>query len=279
MENQRNRAEGWSYAKLSGHLNENRVKELFDNSTYKAEFSEKLRIGNIDRAQVGGLHERGVESVLGDKTTSKTDLRLTLTNGSHLNFSIKKSAGGQVFLITVERFIKGYETHFGEIPANVQNVMKLYFAGHPDIDKLLNDAKLFVGQNNHLIAYQKRKKRLVKNTLEQYNQALPEVLLEWFKSNIANIADFCFSKGLALDPKEWAEYLWYKNMVGGKIEEQMYYISDIKTSAAKNRESIAYGTRMGGSTIQLPFGFVQWHQGQMQFHHSQKRLNSIVESK
>lgn len=40
-----------------------------------------------------------------------------------------------------------------------------------------------------------------------------------------------------------------------------------------------YGTRTGGSTIQLPFGFVQWHSpkkiipGEIQFHH---KYNEII---
>lgn len=39
-----------------------------------------------------------------------------------------------------------------------------------------------------------------------------------------------------------------------------------------------YGTKNGGSTIQLPFGFVQWHSprkvipGNLQFHHSYDKM-------
>ena len=107
MENQRNRAEGWKYAKLSGHRNEAKIKNLFDNEEYKNKFSERLGVTSIVSASIGGLHEVDVDCILGGKTKSKTDLKLTLKDKSSLNFSIKKSAGGQVFLIGVERFNNG----------------------------------------------------------------------------------------------------------------------------------------------------------------------------
>ena len=74
MENQRNRAEGWKYAKLSGHRNEAKIKNLFDNEEYKNKFSERLGVTTIESASIGGLHEVDVDCILGGKTKSKTDL-------------------------------------------------------------------------------------------------------------------------------------------------------------------------------------------------------------
>lgn len=39
-----------------------------------------------------------------------------------------------------------------------------------------------------------------------------------------------------------------------------------------------YGYKNGGTTIQLPFGFVQWHQSSMQFHHSFDKIRNILKS-
>lgn len=278
MENQRNRAEGWQYAKLSGHRNEAKIKNLFDNEEYKNKFSERLGVTSIVSASIGGLHEVDVDCILCGKTKSKTDLKLTLTDKLCLNFSIKKSAGGQVFLIGVERFIDGYEKHYDNIPDNVKRALRLYFAGDPQIEEILNNKTYVGGQTQTLIAYQKRKCRLVKVTLDKYDRSLSDALLQWMKSNIVNITDFCFAKGLASNPKEWSEYLWYKNEVGGRLTEKLYKISDIKRAVAEKADAVIYGTRMGGSTIQLPFGFLQWHQGQMQFHHQLKKILTLVES-
>ena len=41
-------------------------------------------------------------------------------------------------------------------------------------------------------------------------------------------------------------------------------------------ENIKFGSRMGGSTILLPFGFVQWHQHAMQFHHRLKSIKELI---
>ena len=251
---------------------------MFDIDEFKNKFSERLGVTSIESASIGGLHEVDVDCILGGKTKSKTDLKLTLTDKSHLNFSIKKSAGGQVFLIGVERFIDGYEKHYGNIPNNVERALRLYFAGDPQIESILNNKAYVGGQTQSLIAYQKRKCRLVKVTLDKYDKALSEVLLEWMKSNIVNITDFCLAKGLASNPEEWSEYLWFKNEIGEKLDEKLYKISDLKKAVAEKADTIAYGTRMGGSTIQLPFGFVQWHQGQMQFSQKYKKIVTLVES-
>ena len=278
MDNQRNRAEGWQHAKLSGHDNEAKIKNLFDNEECKNKFSERLGITSSDRTSIGGLHEGDVDCIIGGKTKSKTDLKLTLTDKSRLNFSIKKSAGGQVFLIGVERFIDGYEKHYDNIPDNVKRALRLYFAGDPQIEEILNNKTYVGGQTQTLIAYQKRKCRLVKVTLDKYDRSLSDALLQWMKSNIVNITDFCFAKGLASNPEEWSEYLWFKNVIGERLDEKLYKISDLKNAVAKKADTIVYGTIMGGSTIQLPFGFVQWHQGQMQFSQKYKKIVTLVES-
>ena len=110
----RGRAEGWQYAKLSGHRNEAEVQNLFSDEQYCTAFSQRLGIKRVVSATVGGLHEHNVESIIGKTTKSKTDLVLELDDGSTVNISIKKSRGGQVYLIGVDAFIAGFEAHFGE---------------------------------------------------------------------------------------------------------------------------------------------------------------------
>lgn len=38
----RNRSEGWTYAKRSGHSNEDNVEKLFENSSYCRDFESRL---------------------------------------------------------------------------------------------------------------------------------------------------------------------------------------------------------------------------------------------
>ena len=273
---QRNRAEGWKYAKLSGHENENLVKELFsDKCTFQAKFLERLGKSNckILKVEVGGLNEKNVVSVLGNTTKSKTDLKVFFNDGTVFNISIKKSLGGQVYLISIHNFILGYEKQFDEvIPEDVKRAIELYWGKANDTLDIVNK----LGTNK---AYETRKNRLVADTLKAYDKHLYECLLDWFKNNISNLVTFCFASGLAKDRNEWANVIWYDNELGENSVDDLFLISDLQ----KYFESIAetetyYGNRGHGSTIQLPFGFVQWHSpkkiipGCIQFHHSYEKL-------
>lgn len=273
----RNRAEGWKHAKLSGHENEALVEALTE---HDSELQERIlncankggiRIKKID---VGGLRETDVDCVLGGKTKSKTDMHVYLFDETSINISIKKSAGGQVFLIGVDRFIKGFEAQFNKkIPENVKRAISLYWGTAEDTREI---AETFGGSNK---AYEIRKNRLVKDTMDKYDASLSKLLLDWFNDNITEIFDFCFAKGLAANESDWATVIWYKNELAENDMDDLYYIEDIKSKLKKTAE---YGNRTGGSTIQLPFGFVQWHSPQktipgcMQFHHSYEKIKQLM---
>jgi hypothetical protein len=109
MKEQRNRASGWQHAKISGHENEKLLFELVNSNKHIKE--NILRIAHRDGAGIanmdfGGLRETNITSVLGGTTKSKADMRIFLSNGDQINISIKKSAGGQVYLIGVDRFVE-----------------------------------------------------------------------------------------------------------------------------------------------------------------------------
>ena len=151
----------------------------------------------------------------------------------------------------------------------------MYFYGHKDVLELLDKPSVVQGESAKLVTYQKRKGRLVWTSLENYNPQKADNFKTWLKSNIANIADFCFSRGLAKCESEWAHYVWYKNALGESMFDEIYKIDDIKNVVQQNAEIILQSKINGGSTIRLPFGFVQWHQEQMQFHHLLKLLQAL----
>ncbi len=278
MSTGRDRSSGWQYAKLSGHENEADVERLFQDLEFRNCFSRRLGIGAIKSATVGGLNETDVRSVLGDKTKSKTDLTLSLEDGGHVNISIKKSWGGQVYLIGVERFIDGFEKQFGEIiPADIKDLLSLYFYGNPKTEYLLSNPTVVANQSAGLIQYQKRHKRLVWASLFNLNESAAESLLNWIKSNIDKIAEYCFSRGLAANKEDWADYVWYVNLLGEDDVDEIYSVEEIKKAVKQHPELVFPSSLNGGSTTQLPFGFVQWHQAKMQFHHSLEKLSEIID--
>ncbi len=277
---ERNRAEGWQHAKLTGHENEALVKELFSaEGTFRSEFLKRLGKENLNLVsyEIGGLHETSVDSVFGDKTKSKTDLKIVLEDGSEFNISIKKSLSGQVFLIGVDRFIKGFEKQYGvAISDNVKKAIELFWGTHEDTTDIVKN----FGVNK---AYENRKHRSVANTLKVYNEELYVQLLLWFKDNITEIFDFCFCRGLAKKQEDWANVVWYINKLGENDVDEVFLTSELKEKMLTSiNETIFYGNKGGGTTIQLPFGFVQWHNpgnkgkfGSIQFHHGYKKLINL----
>lgn len=269
----RNRAGGWKHAKLSGHENEDLVTALVmqDPNVQQALLHCASKNGKVIGVAEGGLCEKSIPSVLGDSTKSKPDVRLLLDNDSHINISIKKSCAGQVFLITVERFILGFEKQYHtEIPQQVKRAISLFWGSADDAADLLQQYAR-VEQK-----YQTKRHRLVKDTIDNYDPALSAALLNWFQNNIVEIFDFCFVRGLARCPEDLADVIWYKNLLPNEEDgNTMFKLDEIKKKIWNNRNLVVYGTRTGGSTIQLPFGFVQWHLHQMQFHHNLKSLQSL----
>lgn len=273
---ERNRAEGWKHAKLSGHSNETIITDKINtNNAFKDGLAKRLNIkSTLNLATVGGLNETNVLDVFGGKTKSKTDLVLEWGT-TKTNISIKKSAGGQVYLIGVQRFIDGFEKQFDKvIPADVERGIRLFIAGAKDIKEIQSEKRLSAGVTAKIKAYEKVKNRLTWQTLEKYNAELTECLLDWFKSNIKELALFCFQRGLAAKKEDWADFVWYHNEVQEEVKDSLFNINEMieELASKKSIAQIVPGTVGGGTTIKLPFGFLQWHQAQIQFHHQQKVL-------
>lgn len=169
--------------------------------------------------------------------------------------------------------MQGFKNHYNKtIPPNVVLALKLFFGEVETAAKLLSGQPIL---DIEIRRYENRKKRFVWKTLSNYNEKLADDLLEWFKENIGLITNFCFSKGLASDPQEWAGFIWYKDLVDGGGIDQCIEIDELCAACDLAKKSIKPGTRGGGTTILLPFGFVQWHQGKMQFHHSLEAIRQL----
>ena len=137
----RNRSEGWMHAKLSGHSNEELVKQLLDNNKkYATDFLRRINCQNqkIIKTSIGGLHETTVLSVTGKPTKSKTDLKIFLENGSIKNISIKKSLGGQVYFVGAGNLIEVFEKQFNKtIPKVVQRAINSFSDANLKVDGVI----------------------------------------------------------------------------------------------------------------------------------------------
>ena len=279
VEKQRNRASGWKHAKLSGHSNEGCVKELLDtDKQYCTDFLKRIGYGNetVRSTSIGGLHETNVPGVTGKITKSKTDLKIFCNSGKVINVSIKKSLGGQVYFVRAGLFIQVFETQFNKcIPEDVKRAIYLFWAVADDAVDIVekfgdkSDVKSFALQIRH--------KSVNASTLRAYDQHLYNALRNWFADNIYELTKLSFAMGAAAERDEWCEFVWYINLLGENDVDAVFHIEDICRGAASVAEKKTYyGDSNGGTTIQLPFGFVQWHQAQLQFHHSYDKLCSLM---
>ena len=102
------------------------------------------------------------------------------------------------------------------------------------------------------------------------------MLLQWFTEHAYELTKLSFSMGAVRDSEEWSDFVWYINLLGENNTDDIFFIEDICNAAQKTAKTgTYYGSSYGGTTIQLPFGFVQWHQKQLQFHHSYEKICSL----
>ena len=275
----RDRATGWQHAKLSGHKNEDLVKNLLDeNKNFQNSFLSRVdrASARITDTSIGGLHETNVPSVNGRKTKSKTDLKVFLDTNEVVNVSIKKSLGGQVYFVRAGLFIDTYEKQFGvKIPADVQRAVNLFWAAADDAVPIIEECGDRSNSKNYDL--QLRHESLNATTLRAYDKHLYDALLGWFTDNAYELAKLSFSMGAVRDRSEWSDFVWYINLLGENDTDDIFFIEDVCNAIQEVAHEVTYyGTSYGGTTIQLPFGFVQWHQRQMQFHHDYDKLKNLL---
>ena len=169
-----------------------------------------------------------------------------------------------------------FEQQFGvSIPTNVQRAIRLFWAAANDATEIIEQHGDRHKRNNYDLQIKHRS--LNATTLKAYDETLHKSLLDWFSQNTYKLTKLAFTMGAAKDPEEWSEYVWYINLLGENDVDQVFQIEEICQAAQKvSKEETYYGDSNGGTTIQLPFGFVQWHQSQMQFHHSYDKLCSLA---
>jgi len=276
----RDRATGWQHAKLSGHKNEDLVKILLDtNEQYANDFLCRLGMQGetIKETSIGGLHETNVPSVSGRrKTKSKTDLKIFLQSGKEINISIKKSLGGQVYFVRAGIFIETFEKQFNKsIPDSVKRAINLFWAAADDAISIIEQYADQSNAKNYDL--QIRHASLNATTLKNYDETLYNDLLNWFAENAYELTALSFAMGAVRDHGEWSDFVWYINLLEENDVDAVFSIPALcKAAASVASKETYYSSTNGGTTIQLPFGFVQWHQRQLQFHHNYDKLCILV---
>ncbi len=184
-------------------------------------------------------------------------------------FSLKMSPTGQVFLVTVENFFEGLRIHYQvDSTPNVKYCLGLFIGSNPSLVlEFMSRHDLKGTLHKSGILLEQHQSRLVAATLATHLPNEWQETISWMQFNIGEITDLCFARGMAAKPSDWATHLWYYITDQSPQIDQVIPISDLVAAAVKKSAIVSAGPNNGGSTITLPFGFLQMHQSQMQFHH------------
>ena len=280
----RNRAQGWRHAKLDGHANE---KEFGEALVADSEFIAEIQQSILEKVPNGSPvvkvdGSKQVNSILGDLTVSKVDLSIEWPGGELANISVKKSESGQVWLVTVPRFLAAMEHHLGaKIETSVKTGISLFIGG----SNLSKYEHLYASALAHnkaklpkIAKQEEHQKRLMASSIALHFKSIWEETLNFFNENIGLITKLSFSQGLASSVNDYADVVIYNKVVDGQT---VFLIKEL-VEAAQERvltSPIVPGPMNGGSTLLLPTGFLQMHhpqgENQLQFHHQYKKVSIL----
>ena len=287
-EAQRNRAQGWSHAKKSGHENENIFGDIlrgdagFVRLLERKKFSDKSEL--TPEIVVDGA--KRVPSIFGEETISKVDIEVDWGDSRRMGVSVKKSPSGQVWLVSVDKFIRSIEHYTGHVAAaDIKLALALFIGGsnlEPHKERYLKALEKDRKDRPKIHSQEARQSRLVADSIQKNFPGVFEQLIELLTANIELVTSLSFSRGLAKSPQDWADVVVY-NLVPG--EEKVFAIQEMAENARRRLASacVEPGPRNGGSTILLPTGFMQMHRPQgenlVQFHHTYLRVLEIFAEK
>jgi hypothetical protein len=266
-------SDGGRKMKVEGHQNEILVADEILNNLTTTKFKNILNNDEVVLEVIcDGIKSKKVDSIIETKkTTPKNDVKVK-TNQRIINLSVKKSEGGQVHINEVKPFIDKYEKIYSPIPNIVKDGLLFLFSGHNDIKSILNNPFY---QNELTYKQELHHQTLTIQTMNKYNPLLSIELLSWVKNNIKNIAEIVFKRGWAQNKEDWGEYIYYRNKIDENKNINDIINIDLLISMC-NPNDVKFGTENGGTTINLPFGSLQYHLGGLQFHHNYKKILKLV---
>ena len=284
----RDRAEGWQWAKTSGHQNEKDLAQLLtDDEKFGREIGRRVfgkDVGLPVEVKGGGASAEHVTDIFGSHTNGKPDIYVRWSRSEPVNFSVKKSMSGQVFLTSVDRFFKGYEHHFEEsVPERVATMMRLFIGANPRECDVVMRGKRYLGPRSRGSSelQEQHQHRVLGITLDRYFPKDWNATLDWLDGRCNQIADFVFARGYAKSKSDFATHVWYFVADGEGVPiNQIFPISEIIRHSTNTSNRVSIGPNNGGSTIVFPFGFLQMHSprgnNQIQFHHQYVKLSDLA---
>lgn len=286
MPTKRNRSEGWSHAKRTGHAYEQEFAGHLQDARH--EISRQLIAmvsGETDRGLTIERADPTVGQILvpsifpgGRPTNSKVDCIVWLSDGRQLNISIKKPSAetGQVHLVSLSSFLKSLRYHGAQYNEEIKYGLRC-FTGETNGEDILQFSGVNqMGLTGGLHSKSGRKLEIYQNRLFPSTMAthMPSVwaaLSKFLDQNLELITSLAFVKGHAKN--QFADLLFY-----GCACRFIALPEFVRTASTSNIEISSRG-----SCINFPWGFLQVHRPgrttgafQLQFHHQYKRIEQLL---
>lgn len=281
----RSRSEGWKFAKSDGHNNESLFGDLLRSEFSIADFLWNKHIGQSLKANYEVLVDgsKKVESVLDKKTTSKVDVAI-VSESKATNISLKKNDSGQVWLVSIESFLRLMELEGqSSWDSAARRGLRLFIggavSGDGDKESLIKGLEYSKRQGFSSFSHEERNRRLSAGSIKAVDRDAYESLLEALRASIGKITNLAFAKGAAKNQSDFAHLVIYNNSADGI---KVLSTQDLVSGASALVNVIKPGPQNSGTTIWLPWGFLQMHHPQkinlLQFHHREKDIDANYKS-
>lgn len=267
--------------KKRGHENEDLiVASLNGDREFRSHFC--CRVGRAAEefvsAEGGGKNAKQEVSVLGGKTPGKTDVSVLWNDGTHTNISVKMNAAGQVYLVTAKNFVAAYEAQYEVVvPSKVCRALAFFIGEDSESRSILDATNIEIdGRKARKLAYDQNC-RLMFDVIKNYDPLMASELLLFLHDKLANVFELSFAAGAVRDRGLWSDVLWYKNLVDDNGLDYLVSIPIVKTAIQRKlKHLVVEPGKHPGSTIQFPFGHLQYHKKQLEFYQKLKKIQQLV---
>lgn len=183
--------------------------------------------------------------------------------------------------MTAKNFVAAYSAQYRTtVPENVAHALALFIGEAVDSRAILEATDPSVDGEKVRALARHQNFRLMFDVLRAYDSVMAEALLRWLRDKLVSITELCFAAGAVKDRDRWAHILWYKNLVDGEGLglDYMVPIKSLLAALEKNagKNAVERGPLNAGSTIQLPFGHLQYHKRQLEFYQQLSKIQELL---
>ena len=291
-----NRVQGGSVGGMRGRsLPESWSEKLNADLLFRREFCRKIHHSEGDFLKaVPASRIPQSHNYDGNARAGKVSFSVFWKDGKRTNFRTRTGSFGQIHLEVPNSFISNFTKRFGTaIPQKVQDALLLFTGCHPDTEQIwaslperrsTPDARQSEVLPN---AAQVRSlesqyfHRLVLSSIFLHDPKTATAFVEWLAKETPRLFEYCFIRGGFPSKTDSVDWLLFPDkldeLAGCTFIDLQALSRKVERLSLKELESLVSPGDKGriGSTIDLPFGNLQYHERCLQFRFDKRKLESL----